>query len=116
MSLLSFMLLAACSGGGAVGKTIKIGVDLPLSGIEGQAGTPTLNGIRFYVRQHPVLDGYTVVISALDDAANGVHDPKVGAGNIKAFVNDHLVMGVIGPFDSDVARAVEDSRPHALST
>jgi branched-chain amino acid transport system substrate-binding protein len=105
LSLLSLVVLAACSGGGAAGKTIKIGVDLPLSGIEGQGGTPTLNGIRFYVHQHPVLDGYTVVISALDDAVNGVHNPKRGADNVAALVADPLVIGVIGPLDSSVARA-----------
>jgi len=105
LPLLSFVFLTACSGGGAVGKTIKIGVDLPLSGVEGQAGSPTLNGVRFYVHQHPVLDGYNVVVSARDDAVNGVHNPKRGAENVAALVADPLVMGIIGPLDSSVARA-----------
>jgi branched-chain amino acid transport system substrate-binding protein len=88
-----------------VGKTIKIGVDLPLSGGEGPAGTPTLNGVRFYVHQHPVLDGYNVVVSAHDDAVDGVHNPRRGAENVAALIADPLVMGIVGPFDSSVARA-----------
>ena len=104
-SALVLISFAACSSGDSGPKAgIKIGVDLPLSGAEGRAGTPTLNGVRFFVHQHPVLDGFNVVISARDDAANGIHDPKLGAQNISAFVSDPLVMGVIGPFDSSVAR------------
>ena len=105
LPLLSLVFLTACSGNGAVGKTIEIGVDLPLSGVEGQAGRPTLNGVRFYVHQHPVLDGYNVVVTARDDAVNGVHNPKRGAENVTALVADPLVMGIIGPLDSSVARS-----------
>jgi branched-chain amino acid transport system substrate-binding protein len=101
----SLLLLTACSiGGSGNSKTIKIGVDLPLSGDEGQAGTPTLNGVRFFVHQHPVLEGFNVEVSARDDAVKGVHDPKLGGRNISDLIADPQVMGVIGPFDSSVAR------------
>lgn len=101
---LTLLPLAACSSGGAGPKAgIEIGVDLPLSGIEGRAGTPTLNGVQFYVKQHPTLDGFRVAVNARDDAINGA--AKLGAENITAFVNDPVVLGVIGPFDSAVARA-----------
>jgi branched-chain amino acid transport system substrate-binding protein len=103
LGALSLVSLTACTGG-AAGKTIRIGVDLPLSGDEGRAGTPTLNGVRFYVHQHPVLEGFNVTVSALDDAVKGVHDPALGAKNISALIADPLVMGVIGPLDSSVAR------------
>lgn len=103
---LSLLPLAACSSGGSGPKAgIEIGVDLPLSGVEGRAGTPTLNGVRFYVHEHPVLDGFTVAVTVRDDSINGVHNAKLGAQNITAFVNDPLVLGIIGPFDSSVARA-----------
>ena len=95
----------ACSGGSAPQKAIKIGVDLPLSGAEGRAGTPALNGIQFFFHQHPTLDGFTVQVTALDDAVGGVRDPAQGARNIGALAADNLVVGVIGPFDSSVARA-----------
>ncbi|HEV2032621.1 MAG TPA: branched-chain amino acid ABC transporter substrate-binding protein [Candidatus Dormibacteraeota bacterium] len=98
----------ACSSGGVVltaANTIKIGVDLPLSGDEGQAGTPALNGVRYFVRQHPTLDGFKIVVSARDDAYYGVHDADIGAGNVQTFITDRQVLGMIGPFDSSVARA-----------
>ena len=98
--------LAACSGGSAVdGKTIKIGVDLPLSGDEGQAGVPALNGVRFYIHQHPVLQGFNVEVSARDDALKGIHDAKVGAQNFSDLIADPQVMGIVGPFNASVARA-----------
>jgi branched-chain amino acid transport system substrate-binding protein len=106
--VLTLMSIAACGGGGAVltaANTIRIGVDLPLSGVEGHAGTPVLNGVRFFVQQHPAVDGFNVVISARDDAVNGVHDAQLGVGNVQAFIADPLVAGMIGPFDSNVARA-----------
>jgi len=102
---LSLVTLTACTGGAPAAPTIKIGVDLPLSGGEGQAGTPTLNGIRFFVHQHPVLDGFNIVLSEHDDAVKGVHDPRTGARNFSTLIADPLVLGVIGPFDSSVARA-----------
>ena len=96
--------VAACSNAGGA-KVIRIGVDLPLSGGEGKAGKPTLNGVQFFVHQHPSIDGFTVEVAARDDAVDGVHDPAQGARNIEALAGDPLVMGVIGPFDSSVARA-----------
>jgi branched-chain amino acid transport system substrate-binding protein len=105
---LSLTWTAACSGGAPVltaANTIKIGVDLPLSGDEGQAGTPALNGVRYFVSQHPTLDGFNVVVSARDDAINGLNNPQVGVGNVQTFIADPGVLGMVGPFDSSVARA-----------
>lgn len=103
-SALSLLALTACSGGGKTEPTIVIGVDLPLSGDEGPVGTPALNGIRFFVKQHPVLDGFSVVVDARDDAVKGVHDPKVGAQNVTALIADSRVLGIIGPLNASVAR------------
>jgi len=97
-------LVAACSTGTAP-KVIRIGVELPLSGAEGRAGTPALNGVQFWVQQHPTIDGFTVEVVARDDAVGGVDDPRQGANNIQSLAADALVIGVIGPFDSSVARA-----------
>jgi len=95
---------AACTSPPPI-KPLKIGVDLPLSGPEGRAGTPALNGVQFFVNKHPTLDGFTIQLAAKDDAVAGRHDPEKGASNIQALAADPLVMGVIGPFDSTVARA-----------
>ena len=97
------MLTACCTSGPS--KVLKVGVELPLSGEAGRAGRTVLNGIRFYVEQHPTLDGYTVEIESRDDAVNGRPDPQLGSKNIGALASDALVLGVIGPFDSSVARA-----------
>jgi branched-chain amino acid transport system substrate-binding protein len=101
--LASLLSAAGCTGGPT--RILKIGVDLPLSGQEGRAGSPALNGVRFFIQQHPTISGFTVVVDARDDALDGVHDPQQGVRNIQALLKDPLVMAVIGPFDSSVARA-----------
>jgi len=86
-------------------KTITIGVDLPLTGDEGRAGLSTLNGIRYFVQQHPTLNGYTILLDARDDASNLPRDTSRGVKNVKAFIADRRVIAMLGPFDSSVARA-----------
>jgi len=110
-SILALAAGTACTSGPS--KVIKIGVDLPLGGDAGRAGVPTLNGVRFYVEQHPTLDGYTVVVEARDDAVKGRSDPQQGSRNIEALAADALVLGVIGPFDSSVSRAAIPSANNA---
>jgi branched-chain amino acid transport system substrate-binding protein len=105
---LSLLTVGGCGGGTSVlneSRAIEIGVDLPLSGAEGRAGTPALNGVRFFVQQHPIIDGYTVVVDAHDDTVGAVADPSRGADNVQAMVSDPQVLGIVGPFDSSVARA-----------
>src|SRR4029077_1127986 len=94
----------ACSGGITPPKVIEIGVDLPLAGTGGRPGMPVLNGVQFFVDRHPRLDGFTIQIASRDDAVDGADDPSQGATNVKALVADPLVVGVIGPYDSNVAR------------
>src|SRR2546423_3895051 len=81
--------LAACgtSTGGTANKgTIKIGVDLPESGAETSNGIPTLNGVKYAVQTTGSVEGYTLQVSNLDDAVNGIHDPQKGAQNMQQFV------------------------------
>ena len=106
--MLAAALLAACSIPGGVGAppaVIEIGVDLPLGGDEGRVATPALNGVRFYVQQHPTLDGFSIQLAVKDDSQAGAPDPSQGAADIKALAADPRVTAVIGPFDSSVARA-----------
>jgi branched-chain amino acid transport system substrate-binding protein len=79
---------------------LRIGVDLPLSGPEMRAATPALNGIRFWVQTHPVLDGFGVELVTADDAAN----PARGVSNVDRFIADTRVLAMFGPFDGPVAR------------
>jgi branched-chain amino acid transport system substrate-binding protein len=108
----SVLVLAACSstpsasGGG--GKTIKIGTELPMSGAETANGEPTANGVKLAIKQSNAkseIPGYTLDINVQDDAVNGAHDPKQGATNMHTLVADATVMGVVGPFNSNVAQA-----------
>ena len=94
---------APSGGGGGGGTVVKIGVDLPLSGGETPNGEPTINGVILALDQIKV-PGYDVQINKQDDAVNGVHDPQQGAKNIQTLVNDTSVFGVVGPFNSNVAK------------
>jgi branched-chain amino acid transport system substrate-binding protein len=104
------LLLAgtACSSTGSgspPARTITIGVDLPLTGDEGRAGSTTLNGIRFFVLRHPTLDGFNIAIDARDDAGGASRDTARGLQNVQAFIADPRILAMIGPLDSITARA-----------
>jgi branched-chain amino acid transport system substrate-binding protein len=88
---------------------VKIGVDLPLSGGEVANGKPTEQGIELAVAQwNDAANGhsYTVSTNVQDDALNGVHDPQTGANNAQTLTADEMVVGMVGPFNSNVARAI----------
>jgi branched-chain amino acid transport system substrate-binding protein len=109
--------LAACgtSGGGGqtIKGTIKVGIDLPVSGSDASDGQPTQNGAKLAVKQAGKVCGasshtdacFTLASFPLDDAVNGAHDPGQGAKNVQQFVADSAVLGMVGPFNSSVARA-----------
>ena len=92
----------------AAATTVKIGVDLPVSGADATNGIPTRNGVLLAVaeaNQKPLPAGLKFDVSSLDDAVQGVHDPAQGAQNMKTFIADSAVLGVVGPFNSNVAKA-----------
>jgi branched-chain amino acid transport system substrate-binding protein len=104
--------LAACGGSSSSGTgtkgTVKIGIDLPLSGNETSNGVPTKNGALFAIKQandKGGIEGFKIDSVVLDDAVNGVHDPQQGAKNVQQFVADTSVLAMVGPFNSNVARA-----------
>jgi branched-chain amino acid transport system substrate-binding protein len=94
----------AAASAAAGGTVVKLGVDLPLSGGETPNGGPTLNGVKLALAQNKV-SGFDVQLNVQDDAVNGVHDPQQGAKNVTTLVNDSAVLGVVGPFNSNVAKA-----------
>src|SRR5918911_1937722 len=104
----ALLAVVACGGGGGGGGTkgtIKIGVELPESGAEASNGIPTLNGVKFAVQQQGSINGFKLEVANKDDAPAGKHDPQVGANNVRALVADSAVLGIIGPFNSSVAKA-----------
>jgi len=100
--------ITACgssSAGSANKGTIKVGVELPESGKEASNGLPTLNGVKYAVQKVGSIKGFTLAVENKDDAVNGSHDPTKGAQNISELVADSAVLGVVGPFNSSVAKA-----------
>jgi branched-chain amino acid transport system substrate-binding protein len=94
--------------GSPSGGTIKIGVDLPLSGGEAPNGEPTRNAIQLAVDEANAnggVAGYTIALDVRDDAVNGVHNPDQGATNAQALVADPSVVAMVGPYNSNVGRA-----------
>ncbi len=93
---------------GSNGTVIKIGVELPLSGGDAANGIPTNNGVLLAVEEANkagVPGGFTFADDSLDDAVQGAHDPAQGAQNTKNFISDSAVLAMVGPFNSNVAKA-----------
>ena len=107
-ALVALLVACACtSGAGPLTgpHVVAIGVDLPLTGADGISGNASLNGIRYYIHQHPTVDGRQISLDIKDDAVKGTHNPERGAANVQALIANSDVLGIIGPFDSNVARA-----------
>jgi branched-chain amino acid transport system substrate-binding protein len=112
-ALAGLALIAACSsnashGGASDAGTITIGIDLPLSGADASTGIPTQNGAVLAIEQanrKGLPGGFKLAYTSLDDAVQGVHDPAQGAQNIKTFIADPSVLAVLGPYNSNVAKA-----------
>jgi branched-chain amino acid transport system substrate-binding protein len=102
-------LLAGTSAHAASLGTLRIGVDLPVSGADAAIGIPTQNGAVLAIEQadkRGFAGGtYKLEASLLDDAVQGKHDPAAGAQNVKTFISDASVMAMIGPFNSNVAKS-----------
>jgi branched-chain amino acid transport system substrate-binding protein len=107
IALLAFSAVGC--GGGAAGKTVRFAIELPQQGSEKAASDPIINGIKLALKQAGnKAGGYTIEIPQSvikDDALNGAHDPQTGANNMSQLVADDLIVAVIGPLNSSVAKA-----------
>lgn len=126
----ALMLLAACgSGTSGTGNStpttgnvvIKIATDFPVSGKDTSSGKPAENGAHMALNEansSNAIPGYTLVFDPTDDVGpNGTHDPAVGAQHVTALIGDAQVAGIIGPFNSNVAKAdmpIANQAPIAL--
>jgi len=88
---------------------IKVATDFPASGKDTSSGKPAENGAHLAVdeaNKNHTIPGYTIEFVPKDDVGpSGSHDPAVGAQNVRALIGDALVAGIIGPFNSSVAKA-----------
>jgi branched-chain amino acid transport system substrate-binding protein len=102
------LIVGACSGSGGSGeKTVKIGITLPLSGSSLASAGPARDGALLAIKEANAagtIKGYKIEPYVLDHSVNGVHDPQQGAKDMTTFVSDPAVMGVVGPFNSSVAK------------
>ncbi len=113
-------ILAACGSGSTTGNggstptatgstIIKIATELPVSGKDESSGKPAENGAHLAVDQanaNHTIPGYTLVFDPKDDVGpSGTNDPVSGAANVRSLVGDALVAGIVGPFNSAVAKS-----------
>jgi ABC-type branched-subunit amino acid transport system substrate-binding protein len=112
VAALAFNPLSSGTGGSRAladdAKTIKLGVDLPLSGGEAASNIPTQNGVLLAVEEANAAglpQGYKIAPYVLDDAVQGKHDPAQGAQNVRSFISDPSVLAFVGPANSSVAKA-----------
>src|SRR5438445_875075 len=96
---------APSSGGGGDKGEIIIASNFPTSGADRASGRGPEAGVAYAVQLNPTVKGFKITHKPYDDAVNGVHDPQKGAQNFTDMVNNAKVLGVVGPFNSNVARA-----------
>ncbi len=105
------LVAGACSGGGTGGGTtgdkgeIIIATDFPVSGADRASGRPAEAGATWAINQAGTYKGFKISVKNYDDAVSGVHDPQKGAQNVQDMVSNSKILGMVGPFNSNVGRA-----------
>ncbi len=105
---MALMVAFACGGGGGTSGskgTIKIGSDLPVCTTGGQS---TANGVKFAVDQKNAaggVNGYTISYQSFDDCRQGAYSADAGVENVQTMLGDPKFLGMIGPYNSAVAKA-----------
>ena len=101
-------VVVACgagSGGGTAKGTIKIGSDMPACT---SGGLTTQNGIKFAVDRKNAaggVEGYTIQFQPFDDCRQGAYNQDAGVANVRQMLDDSKFLGMVGPFNSAVAKA-----------
>ena len=96
------------SGGGGSKGEIDIASDLPVSGADASSGLPTQQGAQFaitHIAGSGLYHGYTIKFVPFDDAVNGAHDAQKGVQNVQQMLANSKILGMVGPFNSGVAKA-----------
>ena len=92
-------------GNGTSKGIIKIGSDFPTCTAGGQA---TENGVRFALQQIQSaggIRGFTLQYEGFDDCRQGEFSPDAGTANVRRMLADAAFLGMVGPYNSDVALA-----------
>jgi len=104
-TLIAFACGGTTGGGGASKGTIKIGSDLPVCTTCGQS---TANGVKFAVDQKNAaggVEGYTIAFQSFDDCRQGAYNADAGVDNVRKMLDDNAYLGMVGPYNSAVAKA-----------
>jgi branched-chain amino acid transport system substrate-binding protein len=105
---LAALFAFACggSGTGTTAKgTINIGSDFPVCTTGGQA---TQNGVKFAVDQKNAaggVNGFTIAFQGFDDCRQGAYSADAGVENVQTMLGNPKFLGMIGPYNSAVAKA-----------
>jgi len=98
-----------CNAGPGGGTTYNVGIDMPQQGSELAGSQPVINGALLALKQAGGKAGtYTIETPKsliLDDAVAGTHDPQTGANNAQSFISNPKVIAMLGPLNSNVAKA-----------
>src|SRR5256885_12729830 len=104
-TLVAFACGSCTSGGGTAKGTMKIGSDFPVCTTGGQS---TSNGVKFAVDQKNAaggVEGYTIAYTSFDDCRQGAYNADAGVANVRTMLDDNKFLGMIGPYNSAVAKA-----------
>src|SRR5262245_52511745 len=105
-------MLASFAGDvAAQGKTVKIGLSLPLTGADADGADAILKGAQMAIAEVNAkggAGGYKLEAVVFDSAtpAAGQYDPAQAATNYKKFVADNLVLAAVGPVMSGEGKAI----------
>ncbi len=105
---LATLSVVACGGSTGTGTnkgTIKLGSDMPVCTVGGQA---TQNGVQFAVQQKNAsggIQGFTIQFQGFDDCRQGAYSADAGVENVQKMLADSGFLGMIGPYNSAVAKA-----------
>jgi branched-chain amino acid transport system substrate-binding protein len=111
MVLTAAALVAFACGGSTGGNgngskgTIKIGSDLPVCTTGGQS---TANGVQFAVTQKNNaggVQGFKIQYQSFDDCRQGSYNADAGVANVRQMLDDSAFLGMVGPYNSAVAKA-----------
>jgi branched-chain amino acid transport system substrate-binding protein len=107
LTMATLVAFACGSSSGPSGSkgTIKIGSDLPVCTSGGQS---TANGIKFAVDQKNAaggVNGFTIEYHSFDDCRQGSYNADAGVENVQTMLGDPKYLGMIGPYNSAVAKA-----------
>lgn len=107
--LLTALVAAACQESSATSLLgppsgdIIIASDLPLTDLSNDT-LAAEQAIRLAIMDHPIVGGrFKLAYWSLDDAVAGKYSVETGVQNVEWMIDVPVVLGMVGPFPSDVA-------------